>query len=175
MAHAGRDRSSRGVRAALVSGPEDDHGFEKLALPHLAYLYRLAVRLQGNARDAEGVVQETYERALKAFPSLRQSDRIRPTATSRGAARWRLSTIRQDFLARFSDDDVRAALLALPEEYRVPLVLFHSDELSYRELAARLGCPVGTVMSRLYRARRILERTLWECAQRRGFGKGRNP
>src|SRR5262245_11950836 len=78
MAHAGRDRSSRGVRAALVSGPEDDHGFEKLALPHLAYLYRLAVRLQGNARDAEDVVQETYERALKAFPSLRQPDRIRP-------------------------------------------------------------------------------------------------
>lgn len=78
-------------------------------------------------------------------------------------------------LQKFSDDDVRQALLALQEVYRVPLVLLHVEDLSYRELADVLGCPVGTVMSRLHRARKILERDLWECAKRRGFVKGEQP
>jgi RNA polymerase sigma-70 factor (ECF subfamily) len=77
-----------------------------------------------------------------------------------------------DFLAQFPDDDVRRALLALPEVYRVPLVLLYVEDLSYRDLADTLGCPVGTVMSRLHRARKILERELWECAKRRGFVRG---
>lgn len=77
-----------------------------------------------------------------------------------------------DFLAQFPDDDVRRALLALPEVYRVPLVLLYVEDLSYRDLADTLGCPVGTVMSRLHRARKILERELWECARRRGFVRG---
>ncbi len=77
--------------------------------------------------------------------------------------------LHRDFLAQFADDDVRRALLALPEVYRVPLVLLYVEDLSYRELAEALGCPVGTVMSRLHRARKILESKLWECAKRRGF------
>jgi RNA polymerase sigma-70 factor (ECF subfamily) len=77
--------------------------------------------------------------------------------------------LHRDFLAQFPDDDVRHALLALPEVYRVPLLLLYVEDLSYRELADVLECPVGTVMSRLHRARKILERTLWECARRRGF------
>jgi DNA-directed RNA polymerase specialized sigma24 family protein len=62
--------------------------------------------------------------------------------------------LHRDFLAQFPDDDVRQALLALPEVYRVPLVLLHVEDLSYRELADILGCPVGTVMSRLHRPAR---------------------
>ena len=80
--------------------------------------------------------------------------------------------LHRDFLAQFPDEDVRRALLALPELYRVPLVLLYVEDLSYRELAEALGCPVGTVMSRLHRARKILERELWECARRRGFVRG---
>jgi RNA polymerase sigma-70 factor (ECF subfamily) len=80
-----------------------------------------------------------------------------------------------DFLAQFPDDDVRQALLALPEVYRVPLVLLYVEELSYRELADILGCPIGTVMSRLHRGRKILERDLWACAQRHGFVTGKEP
>lgn len=79
--------------------------------------------------------------------------------------------LHRDFLAQFPDDDVRRALLALPEVYRVPLVLLYVEDLSYRELADAVGCPVGTIMSRLHRARKILERDLWECAKRRGFVK----
>ena len=83
--------------------------------------------------------------------------------------------LHQDFLAQFPDDDIRRALLALPEVYRVPLVLLYVEDLSYRELADVLKCPVGTVMSRLHRARKILERELWECARRRGFVKSEEP
>ena len=74
-----------------------------------------------------------------------------------------------DFLAQFDDEEVRRALLALPEAYRVPLVLLYAEELSYREMAEMLEVPIGTIMSRLHRGRKILERELWECAKRRGL------
>jgi RNA polymerase sigma-70 factor (ECF subfamily) len=45
----------------------------------------------------------------------------------------------------------------------------YGEDLTYRELAEFLGCPVGTIMSRLHRARKILERQLWECAKQRGI------
>lgn len=77
----------------------------------------------------------------------------------------------EDFLGQFQDEEVRAVLLAMPEEYRVPLVLLYSEEMSYKQLAEVLGCPIGTVMSRLHRGRKILERELWECAKRRGLVK----
>ena len=83
--------------------------------------------------------------------------------------------LHRDFLAQFPDDDVRRALLALPEIYRIPLVLLYVEDLSYRELADAVGCPVGTVMSRLHRARKILERDLWDCAKRRGLVKSEEP
>lgn len=199
-----------------VTVGEPDHGgpsaldaetrarFEGLALPHLPDVYRLAVRLKGNAQDAEDLVQETYVKALRAFPALRQPERIRawlfqilsrlvldhqrvePREVASGDLeeldRFSLydliwdedplpysDNLHGDFLAQFTDDEVRAALLALPESFRVPLVLVYVEEFSYKELAEILGCPLGTVMSRLHRGRKILERTLWECAKRRGL------
>ena len=83
--------------------------------------------------------------------------------------------LHHDFLAQFGDEDVRRALLALPEVYRIPLVLLYTEDVSYKELAELLGCPVGTIMSRLHRGRKILERELWECARRRGLVKTRTP
>ena len=82
-------------------------------------------------------------------------------------------TPHDDFLAQFRDDEVRAALQALPDPYRIPLVLLYVEEsaCTYRGLAEVLGCPIGTVMSRLHRGRKLLERELWECAQRRGLVK----
>jgi RNA polymerase sigma-70 factor (ECF subfamily) len=83
--------------------------------------------------------------------------------------------LHEDFLAQFRDEDVRGALVRVPEAYRVPLVLCYVEGLSYRELAELLGCPVGTVMSRLHRGRKALERELWDCALRRGLVKGEKP
>jgi RNA polymerase sigma-70 factor (ECF subfamily) len=76
-----------------------------------------------------------------------------------------------DFLAQFHDEDVRRALLALPAAYRLPVVLVYVEDMTYRELAEVLECPIGTVMSRLHRGRKALEHELWECAKRRGIIK----
>ena len=82
--------------------------------------------------------------------------------------------LHDDFLAQFQDEDVRRPLAALPEVYRIPVVLVYTEGMSYQELAEVLGCPLGTVMSRLYRGRKALERELRECAKRRGLVKAWN-
>jgi RNA polymerase sigma-70 factor (ECF subfamily) len=64
--------------SADATGATERRVFEALALPYLAHLYKLAVRLTGRTQDAEDAVQETYVKALAAFPSLRDHGRIRP-------------------------------------------------------------------------------------------------
>lgn len=184
--------------------------FEQLALPHLQAVYRLAVRLVGDVAAAEDLTQDTYLKAMQAFPSLRDDRRVRPWLfqilsrlvvdrhrrgrrevpiddsidLDRFSLYDRLAdedpfpysdNLHEDFLARFRDDEVRRALLSIPEVYRLPLVLVYTEELTYGELAELLGCPIGTVMSRLHRGRKALERGLWECAQRRGWVKEWTP
>jgi len=184
--------------------------FERLTVPHLRAVYRLAVRLAGDVATAEDLTQETYLKAMQAFSMLRDEQRVRPwlfqilsrlvvdrhRASGREVAidesvdldRFSLydriadedpfpysDNLHTDFLARFKDEDIRRALLSIPEVYRVPLVLVYTEELSYRELAEVLGCPVGTVMSRLHRGRKAIERALWEGAQRRGWVKEWTP
>jgi RNA polymerase sigma-70 factor (ECF subfamily) len=180
--------------------------FEDLTLPHMRGLYRFALKLTGDVHAAEDLVQETYLRAMTAFPKLRDPARVRPwlfQIISRLAIDRHRKTrneiplpspeeidrfslyeliweedplpysdrLHDDFLGQFTDEDVRAALLALPEAYRVALVLLYAEELSYQELADVLDCPIGTVMSRLHRGRKLLERGLWECAKKRGLVK----
>ncbi len=194
----------RTVDASVPPDPDIRRRFEELALPHLEHLHRLAIRLKGSAQDAEDLVQETYVKALRAFPTLRQPGSVRawlcqiltrlvfdhhrmePRELAVGDLeeldRFSLydlvwdedpfpysDNLHQDFLAQFDDEEVRRALLALPEAYRVPLVLLYVEDLSYKELAEMLECPIGTIMSRLHRGRKILERELWECARRRGI------
>jgi RNA polymerase sigma-70 factor (ECF subfamily) len=196
-----------------ASGPEgalDKRGFEERALPHLQALFGLALRLTGDASAAEDLVQETYLKALQAFVTLRDPDRVRPwlfqilsrlvidrhRASGREVPleapedldRFSLydriadedplpysDRLHEDFLAQFRDEDVRRALVRIPEAYRVPLVLVYVEGLRYRELAQVLGCPIGTVMSRLHRGRKALERELWDCALRRGLIRGDTP
>ncbi len=205
MSHAeagGTEGEVRGITHPL--NPQEQRRFEELTLPHLPSLYRLAVRLKGSPQDAEDLVQETYLKALRAFPMLRQPERVRSWLFQilnrlvvdhhRGQGReiavgdleeldrfslydliWEEDPFpyserpHEDFLAHFEDEEIRKALLALPEVYRLPIVLLYVEEMSYRELAEVLGCPVGTVMSRLHRGRKILEQELWECAKRRGL------
>jgi RNA polymerase sigma-70 factor (ECF subfamily) len=64
---------------------------------------------------------------------------------------------------------VAAALDALPDEYRLVASLYFIDDLSYQQIAEAVGCPVGTVRSRLHRGRRMLQKTLWRVAQERGI------
>jgi RNA polymerase sigma-70 factor (ECF subfamily) len=76
-------------------------------------------------------------------------------------------------LARLDAEEVNAAIAALPEEYRVVAALYFMDDLPYQEIADMLGVPIGTVRSRLHRARRQLQRALWETAVERGLVSAR--
>ena len=77
-------------------------------------------------------------------------------------------------LARVPDEAIRRALAKLPEEYRTVVVLALVEELSYKEIASALGIPIGTVMSRLHRGRKHLQRELLEHARSLGI-VGRGP
>jgi RNA polymerase sigma-70 factor, ECF subfamily len=204
----GGKRNNSGKPCALSM--EQQRKFEELALPHLRSLYGVAIRLSADPQDAEDLVQDTYIKALQAFPSLREPEKVRPwlwQILSRLAMdRFRRepreiyvgdlqdldgfslyhkvrdedpfpysNRLHQDFLAQFRDEEVNRALLALPQEYRLPLVLFYVEELSYRELAEVLECPMGTIMSRLFRGRKMIERELWEYAKEKGLIKRWKP
>jgi RNA polymerase sigma-70 factor, ECF subfamily len=74
-----------------------------------------------------------------------------------------------DFLAEFGPEDVRAVVLQLPLMYRVPLVLVYMEGYLAREVAGMLDAPLGTVLARLHRGRKLFERQLWDYAEENGL------
>lgn len=72
-------------------------------------------------------------------------------------------------ISRMSEDQVGQAIVALPEEFRVVCMLYFIEQASYQEIAEMVGCPVGTVRSRLHRGRRMLQKALWNVAQEHGI------
>ena len=162
----------------IDTGPRQ---FERLALPHLDAAYNLARWLTRNDSDAEDVVQDAYLRAYKYFASFRgENFRAWLLAVVRRAAydwmhRNRPSEVVSnadmdlEAVAGEADDSPETALLrradekmvnemiaALPAPFREVVVLRELQELSYKEIAEIAGVPVGTVMSRLARARALL-------------------
>jgi RNA polymerase sigma-70 factor, ECF subfamily len=166
-----------------------------LTLASADRLKRFAFHLCGRADEAEDLVQEGFLRALGRRAQLRDPARavswlyriIRSLfLDKRRVAQHRLHLIERD--ATFAEppignleeeilnggltDEVAAALAALPEEWRTCLLLSDVDELTYEQIAEIVDCPVGTVRSRLSRARARLLASLHECAAERGIGKG---
>jgi RNA polymerase sigma-70 factor, ECF subfamily len=165
-----------------LMGP--DNVFAAVALPHLDAAFNLARWLTGSRADAEDVVQEAMVRALTYFPTYRGGSGrawilqiVRNTAYSLLKSRRgerRLEQTGADGAADIESipdlaDDPERALIAsdglrqvdaligrLPLELRETLVLRELEELSYREIAHITAAPIGTVMSRLWRARRLL-------------------
>jgi RNA polymerase sigma-70 factor (ECF subfamily) len=123
--------------------------FRTLALPVLGYLHRLALALTMNRSRADDLVQETYLRALRYFASY-QGDDFKPSALTAERAQA-----------------LRGLLAKLPENLREVLILREYGDLSYSQIAATLSIPVGTVMSRLSRARDDL-RKAWLAAHEGG-------
>jgi RNA polymerase sigma-70 factor (ECF subfamily) len=76
-----------------------------------------------------------------------------------------------EIFADLLDDEVKSALEAVPEDFRLVLILSVMEGFAYKEIAAILEIPIGTVMSRLYRARQLLQRTLRAYARQRGLTK----
>lgn len=76
-----------------------------------------------------------------------------------------------DFLQLFGKDDVRQVLLLLPQIYRAPLVLVHMDGFATKEVAKMLDVPLGTVLARLHRGRKLFEKTMWDYAETNGLLK----
>jgi RNA polymerase sigma-70 factor, ECF subfamily len=158
--------------------------FEQTVLPHLDAAYNLARWLTRQVNDAEDLAQEAYLRAFEAFDSFRGGDArawiltiVRHTCYT-----WLKRSRSQEIETPF-DEEVHsstsvgstpeAALLAdadretlmraleeLPVEFREALILRELEGLSYKEIADVASIPLGTVMSRLARARKLLERSL---------------
>jgi RNA polymerase sigma-70 factor (ECF subfamily) len=146
-------------------------------------LYRYAYRLSGSAADAEDLTQDAFCKAQARFAQLRDQSRARP---------WLFSILRNGYLHRLraernarcvSLDDVgelpepsaeplpevdpeqlQQALNELSEVYRTPLILYYFGDFSYREIAEQMELPIGTVMSKLARAKAWLRTRLLPTA-----------
>jgi len=162
-------------------------GFEELAMPLFDSLYNFARWLAHNQTDAEDLVQDTYLKALRGFASFQPGTNFRAwmfkilknTFLSSCSKLERRKTVAMD-----SDDEgkpespvdsdtpetillnhanfelIRKAIDDLPVHYRETLLLCEVEEMSYREMAEILSVPIGTVMSRLARARRAIRESL---------------
>lgn len=78
----------------------------------------------------------------------------------------------EEVLDKIPDADVKAALESLPENFRMPVLLADVEGFSYKEIAEIMDTPIGTVMSRLHRGRKSLEKALWQTAKERGLVDG---
>jgi RNA polymerase sigma-70 factor (ECF subfamily) len=157
--------------------------FEQLAMPLFDQLYNFAHWLTGAQADAEDLVQETYARALKGFGSFAAGTDLRAwmyrilrntfLTSKSGLAAKRTTALDDDvelesaeltpellLLRQEGHATVLNALAALPVNSREVLLLFEMEEMSYREIAMVLDVPIGTVMSRLARARKMMRLTL---------------
>ena len=155
--------------------------FERLMLPHLDAAYRLAVWLMRDDQTAQDVVQDSFLRAFKAWPSFEPGN----------ARAWLLTIVRRQALTRLKGrsyrqvdlddeaalqsgdvdalslgptqeaamiehqtaDQVRTAIASLPAPLREVIILKDMDDMAYKDIARVLNVPIGTVMSRLSRAR----------------------
>src|ERR687884_595175 len=131
--------------------------FEQEALKHLDALYRTALRMTRNPQDAEDLVQETYLRAYRFFDQFQN-----------GSLGW---DVEAEVLDRFAEEDIREAIENLPPAYRMTVLLADVEGFSYKEIAEITGVSKGTVMSRLFRGRRLLQKALWERARAAGFAR----
>ena len=178
----------RTVGFGTPSYPDDQPsaGFEELAMPLLDSLYNFARWLVHDQNDAEDLVQETYLKALRGFGSFQPGTNFRAwiyqilrntCLSSRSRLDQRMTVeldSEEDFqvlpatfstpeslmIERSGDDAVRGAIEQLPVIFREVILLSDVEDTSYREIAEILSIPIGTVMSRLARARRAVRESL---------------
>lgn len=163
---------------------------------HLRSVYNAAYRLTRREDDARDLTQEAMLRAYRSFEGYTAGTNARAWLLTivysvfvnryHQTRRAPVHVSMEDLEARFAHEiaaadtppafdgewhepEVAAAMAELPEPFRAAVLLVDVEELSYEEAAAALGCAIGTVRSRLFRARRLLASSLAGFAQRRGL------
>ena len=163
--------------------PSQRDEFQRLVLPHLEAAYNLARWLMRNDQDAQDAVQEAYLRAWRSFRSFRGDSArawlltiVRNVALTQLSGNRRTVSLDEEAVQPVSDTpgpdaqllrsvdaaELREAIDSLPVEFREVIVLRELESLSYKEVAKVANIPMGTVMSRLSRARHLLEQVLLE-------------
>ena len=157
--------------------------FKKLTYPHMKPLYNVALKYCGNGFDAEDIVQETYLMAFHKFHQLRDKAKCKPWLLTILRNNFLKSYHKKKTRQKLQETDyisfLEASMLAnnpenilvkassrqtilkamdqLPEKYKEVLLLYYMDEMLYKDIANILDIPIGTVMSRLTRARGSLK------------------
>lgn len=192
------------VVVPVLTPEESRERIEAEAISYIDSLYRTALRMTGNASDAEDLVQETFLRAFRSLHQFKEGTNLRAwlfrIMTNAFINEYRKRTRRpsssslddiEDFylydhlidsgiqpmderpedivLGRMTADDVIGALDDLSDDFRQVVLLADVEGFSYREIAEILDIPVGTVMSRLFRARRKLQKGLYDFAVEAGY------
>ncbi|MFL5241834.1 MAG: RNA polymerase sigma factor [Gemmataceae bacterium] len=148
---------------------------EQLVADHYVSLYRYAYRLSGSAADAEDLTQEAFCKAQANLAQLRDFERAKPWLFSilRNAYLHRLRADKQhpcvaldeagevaealhESLPEIDPEQVQQMLSELPEVFRTVIILYYFEDFSYRDIAEQMDLPLGTVMSRLARAKGYL-------------------
>lgn len=178
----------------IAGGARDRIRFEEEALELSDQVYRVARRLAPSREEAEDLVQETYIRAFRNWRSFQPGTNLRAwllrILTNLNIDRGRKEQRAPDtkpieegdyflysklddgvpeedrVVERLSQDDIVQALAAVPHDFRDVIVLVDIGEFSYADAAQILGIPIGTVMSRLHRGRRVLKQELADKAVR---------
>jgi len=164
--------------------------FEAEAMPHAASLFRIAFWLTRERAEAEDLVQETLMEALGSFHRFLPGTNChawlvsilyhRNSKRRRAANRLTLVSDSEERIAEtivfeaptpqsVTDEDVLAALKRLPRTFQEVVILADIEDMTYKEIAAAIDIPVGTVMSRISRGRKLLRRELAAYARAHGF------
>ncbi len=176
--------------------PSKKSEFEQLTLPHIDALYNTALRLTHKESEAEDLLQETFLKAFRFFHRFERGTHIKAwlfkimtnTFINQYRKQQRTREVVEDWdwehimqsdesitenekliLDRFVSDQVMDSLEQVPVDFRTVLLLADLQDFSYKEIAEMVGCPIGTVMSRLYRGRRIMRKLLREYALEHGY------
>ena len=172
--------------------------FEGIALQYMDSLYSVALGMTRDGTEAEDLVQDTYLKAYRFFDKFRRGTNFKAwiltilrntyiNRYNRGLRKPQMvdvseiqasnevatkSTPEDDIFDGLLDDEVADAMDSLPEDYHAVVVLSDLEELPYKEIAEILNIPIGTVMSRLHRGRKLLRGILREYARKRGYLRG---
>jgi len=173
------------------STPTSDR-FEAEAMPHLNDIFRTATRILGDRARAEDVAQEVYLQAWKSFHRFEPGTNCRAWLFKilfhcvnhhrRKWFRFPLLKETEEFVEanlpyvepipeHLTDQDILAALDRIPTDFRAVILMVDVEEFAYKDAAEILAIPIGTIMSRLSRGRKLLREQLGEVAQSYGIGR----